>query len=286
MVKNMSQEEGLRIRVLSDNYCPVGKMFRGEPAFSLFLEDGGRKILFDTAYSDLFIRNAERMGIDLTEIDAIVLSHGHFDHTHGLVHLMDYLNVRQVHRKIDLICHEEALLPKRCRGESFGNLLSPADLENHFHIIRSREPIQVTPHLLFLGEIERKFDFEAFEPMGEVLKDGGWQPDELIDDIALAYVGRDAVSVISGCAHSGICNITEQARRLSGHSKVRRLLGGFHLQKPSPERLEGSLNYLEELRADYVDPLHCVDILSRCAISQRVPISQFGVGSEIFIPLN
>ena len=279
-----TEEPGLKITFLVDNNTVVGKMYRGESGLSMYLEDGDKKILYDAGYSDAFLFNAQRMGIDLTEIDAIVLSHGHFDHTNGLIALMDYFNVRGVDHKIDLICHDDVFNAKEVKGRNFGNIVKEESLELYFNIIKTKEVYPITENLYFLGEIERQFDFEEYVPNGTVYKDGEWVEDMMLDDTAIAYAGKDGVAVIAGCSHSGICNITEASKKATGMDKVTHLIGGLHFLKPSEEKLNGTMEYFKSLDLETIHPCHCVDMHSRFLINQEIPVEQIAVGTVIEIP--
>ncbi|MEG0378364.1 MAG: MBL fold metallo-hydrolase, partial [Eubacterium sp.] len=112
----------MKLTVLVDNHtsCYIEPYYLGEPGLCYYIEDEGTRFLWDTGYSDIFIKNAQKMKIDLSTIDAIVLSHGHDDHTHGLKHYFETFD--NPHLKI--ICHPDALSKKWIEGKEFGINLS------------------------------------------------------------------------------------------------------------------------------------------------------------------
>ena len=129
-----------------------------------------------------------------------------------------------------------------------------------------------------LGEIERIFDFEQAKPMGKRLEPTGPVDDHLPDDTALAYVGDKGLIVISGCAHAGICNTIEQAKKETGVDKVYSVLGGFHLQQAKPERLNPTTDYLADLGLSSLYACHCTDLAAKIALARRCPVKEAGTG--------
>lgn len=271
----------MKVTVLVDNDTLVGINFQGEPALSFYVEEGGKKILFDTGFSDLFLKNAQILGIDLTDLDAIVFSHGHDDHMGGLYHLMEYYKARQVEKKVDLILHPNALCPKCLNGKNMGNVLSPQLLEGYFNIIPVSDSYALTPHLAFLGQIPRVLEFENTHSKVVTKLNGDWEEDKLLDDTSLVFDGEEGLVILSGCAHAGICNTVEAAKALTGKSKIQDIVGGFHLLHPTEERMEKTVSYLSQLGLSHITPCHCTDFPSRCRIHQAVPVRPIGSGSVL-----
>jgi len=188
----------LELSVLVDNNTLIDRYFQGEPGVSYHLRDGGTRILFDCGYSDAFIRNAEKMGIHLLDLDSVVLSHGHLDHTWGLYHLIKlYTEARM--EKVDcdnptLVAHPSAFLTRTVDGiPEIGSLISEDKLSRHFDMRLERDPLWLTDNLVFLGEIERTNDFEAMAPIGRILRDGTEEDDYVIDDSALVYTSPEGL---------------------------------------------------------------------------------------------
>lgn len=273
----------MELTFLVDNNALVGSQYMAEAGLSMFIEADGRRVLFDTGYSDAFLVNAGRKGIDLLRLDWIALSHGHFDHTWGLDMLVrQYFQAavnRRPYSRPGLIAHPKALLSKRkAVVAELGMLLGEDRLSRLFDLTLSREPVQLSDSLTTLGEIERTMDFEPESTLGERLEGDGYVPDDLPDDTALAYVSDTGLVVIAGCAHSGICNTVEQARRVTGVDKVRAVLGGFHLQKASPERLEPTADYLAALDLEGLWCCHCTDLAAKIGLAAKCPVREVGSG--------
>lgn len=271
----------MELTFLVDNNALVGSQFMAEAGLSMFIEADGERVLFDTGYSDAFIVNARRKGVDLLRLDWIALSHGHFDHTWGLGMLLR-LYCESPGRKVrraKLVAHPKALETKRHRGiPEFGPLLSVDKLASYFDLELSDRPVWLTDSLVALGEIERVMDFEKPSTLGERLEGGEFVPDDIPDDTALACVTDAGLVVVAGCAHAGICNTVEQARRVTGVDRVRAVLGGFHLQKAGPERLEPTADYLAALNLEGLWCCHCTDLAAKIGLAAKCPVREVGSG--------
>jgi len=278
----------LRVTVLVDNTTLTDRYFCGEPGLSLFIESGGKKILFDTGYSGLFLENAKKMGIGFHDLDYVALSHGHLDHTGGLVSLVRYLMEAAIEKKPcrrpGLVAHPRCFWPKEHAPlENNGSILDEAEVRRHFAVTLSDRPVSITDDLFFLGEIPRKFPFERMDPKDRriLLPDGSTGPDLLLDDTALACRTKNGLVIITGCSHAGICNITEYAREVCGEEKILDIIGGFHLLTPSPEQLEGTCTYLQKIRPAAVHACHCTSLASKIALAGSCPLKETGVGLRL-----
>ncbi len=273
----------MKLTVLIDNNTLIDRYFLGEPGVSYLIEDEGKKILFDVGYSNAFITNAQKMAISLLDLDFVVLSHGHLDHTWGLPALVQLLVEGIIEelavKRPTLIAHPAALLTKAVRDyQEIGSLFSEDKLSKHFDLQLSKEPVHLTERLTFLGEIARGNDFEAEKPIGKVVVGGEEEPDYLMDDTALAYQSPEGLIIITGCSHAGICNIVEHAKKQCGDDRILDIIGGFHLLEPSAEQLEGTIRYMESLKPELVHACHCTDLSSKIALSKAVNLQEVGVG--------
>jgi len=269
----------LKLQILVDN---IANAAQGEWGFSAFIEADGLRVLFDTGASDLFLQNARILGIDLLDLGFVVLSHGHWDHTWGLEHLVKLYLKNADAKRPTLLAHprafERTLNPK---GDENGMLLDLATLQGRLPLQLSKEPLWLSERLLWLGEIERVFEFEYVKPKGKRLRGEEIEPDLSPDDTALAYLSDDGLVIITGCSHSGICNITEQARRLTGEKRVVDIIGGTHLLQPSQNQIEGTLEYLRELKLKAIHPGHCTGLSAKIAMAGVAPLKDLFVGLEL-----
>lgn len=277
----------MKLTVLVDNNTLIDRYFLAEPGVSYFIQDGDRQVLFDVGYSDVFIRNAHKMAhINLLDVDTVVLSHNHLDHTWGLVPLIALYTEAIIegidHKQPTLVAHPATFMP-RTLGDlgEIGSIVSQAELSRHFDLKLSKDPVWLTDRLVFLGEIERRNDFEARQAIGQVVTDGARRADYVMDDSALAYKSPRGLVVITGCSHAGICNIVEHAKKVCGDDRVVDIVGGFHLLEPSEEQLQGTLRYMKELQPAQVHACHCTDLNSKIALSRVVNLEEVGVGLEL-----
>ena len=276
----------LELSVLVDNNTLIDRYFQGEPGVSYHIQDGSTRILFDAGYSDVLIRNAEKMGIHLLDLNSVVLSHGHLDHTWGLYHLIKlYTEARM--EKVDcdnptLVAHPSAFLTRTVDGiPEIGSLISEDKLSKHFNMRFSQEPLWLTDNLVFLGEIKRTNDFEAVVPIGKILRDGTEEDDYVLDDSALVYTSPEGMVIITGCSHAGICNTIEYAKKICDDDRVVDIIGGFHLLGTSYEQLQRTSEYMKELQPETVHAAHCTDLNSKIMLSRVVDIREVGVGLRL-----
>lgn len=271
----------MKLTVLVDNNTFIDQYFRGEPAVSYYIEAEGKKILFDAGYSDAFIQNAERMNIPLWGIGYLILSHGHLDHTRGLPHLIKYFSEvgKAKEEKPLLIAHPEVFSSRILKNDDeIGPNVSPGDLAESFEIKLTEDPFFLTENLVFLGEVPRITSFEAQKPIGEVRTSDGLKADFIFDDSALACKTSQGIVVVTGCSHSGICNIIDYAREILNERRVIDIIGGFHLLNPAKEQMQGTQDYFRELSPRAVHACHCTDLRSKFALSQVADLSEVGVG--------
>jgi 7,8-dihydropterin-6-yl-methyl-4-(beta-D-ribofuranosyl)aminobenzene 5'-phosphate synthase len=277
----------MNVTILVDNTALFDRFFIAEHGFSAYIEAEGCRVLFDTGYSDAVLKNAQKMKIDLLNLDYIVLSHGHLDHTGGLYHLirlfMEAIIEDTSCRLPRLIAHPCCFQPRpKPPMPDIGAVLTAEELKRIIPLNLSKEPVSLTPELFFLGEIKRKFTFETTLPGSRriVLPDGSIHEDHLVDDTSLAYRGREGLIVISGCAHAGICNTLEYAKKVCGESRVHDIVGGLHLREAGPQ-LEGTLAYLKNEDLAALHACHCTSLTAKVALSTVAPLKETGVGLRL-----
>lgn len=275
--------EFMNLTVLTDNNTIIDRYLLGEPALSFYLEDGEQRLLFDVGYSDVFLRNAAQLGLNLAQTPRIVFSHGHNDHTRGLLALQQ----QNLLRGKTIVAHPAALEPKYIeqsgQREDIGSPYSAGVLAQLCTLQLSSQPLQLTEHLLFLGQIPRQMAFENRQPDSFTVHNGAAQPDMMLDDTALVYRGAEGLTIITGCSHSGICNICAYARQLYPGTAIVRIIGGFHLFADDG-RLQQTIAYLESLQLRELYPCHCVSLTAKIAMSRRLPVRELGSGEQFIWP--
>lgn len=256
----------VKISILSNNIA--GPLTRAEHGLSLLFEADGKKIIFDTGQSDLFLRNAEIMNVSVADAEVIILSHGHFDHGNGLEFL----------KGGTLICHPGCFI-ERYRGTDSENIGLKNNLNYHagrFNLIISKEPYKISEKLIFLGEIPRETSFES-RKTPFLLKDGS--PDFIIDDSALSVETNDGLFIITGCGHSGVVNTIMHAKRITGVNRIAGIMGGFHL-KDRGIQTEETIKYLESEKVRHILPMHCTELPALSAFYEKFMIRQVRTGDS------
>ena len=239
--------------------------------------DREHQFLFDAGITpDGLAENARRLSLDLKDIGAVVLSHGHFDHTTGLDGF-----VRTVGRaNLPVMIHPEFWSRRRVAIPGREPFELPSTSKSAlkgagFEIIEERQPSFLFENsLLITGEVDRTTEFEKGFPIHQALRGGEWQPDPLIlDDQALiAHVRDKGLVVLTGCGHSGIVNIVRYAKKLTGVDEVYAVLGGFHLSGPLFEPIiQPTCEALAAFAPEVVVPAHCTGWRATHALAASLP---------------
>ena len=266
----------MQIKIVVDNNTFVDQFFMGEPAACFYMEVDGLKVLLDTGYSDILLSNASKMGIDLSQITHIVLSHGHNDHSNGLTYLDQTIPLSNV----KIISHPCCFNQKTAGNQYIGAPFSQEEIRSKSDYIPSETPLFLSENCVFLGQIPQKNDFEIRSPFGRVNINGEWQDDYLLDDSAIALKTSKGLFLISSCSHSGICNVVEYAKEVCKEDRIAGILGGFHLFDVN-ERLTKTIDYLESCQVQRIYPCHCVSLLAKTKMMERLPVLETGVGLTI-----
>jgi 7,8-dihydropterin-6-yl-methyl-4-(beta-D-ribofuranosyl)aminobenzene 5'-phosphate synthase len=260
---------GLRLTTLSENTAGMDG-FVGEWGLSILVESDEVNVLFDTGQSFSIIHNAKLLGIDLSQIDKIVLSHGHFDHTGGLKHVLE-----KIGREVEVIAHPDIWQAKYATDQSeegryIGIPFSRKELEELGARFRlTAEPVAISDSIMTSGEIPLVTDYEETEPFLEVKDVGGFKPDRFRDDQALIIKTPPGLVVILGCAHRGIINTLYHAQKLSGVKKIDTVLGGSHLMNASEERIWRTVAALKELGVKRLGACHCTGMAATAIMAQE-----------------
>lgn len=236
------------------------------------------RLLFDTGLSpDAMITNADRLGVDLGDVHAVVLSHGHFDHAGGLAGLIG----RGGARRLPMVVHPLVWTQRRLAvpGQAAFELptLSRRTLEQEgIEVVERRVPsLLVDGCVLVSGEVDRTTEFErGMPPSHQARTDGEWQHDPLVlDDQALVVHVRDrGLMVLTGCGHAGAVNIVRHAQRLTGVGRLHALIGGLHLGGPAFESIiVPTVNALGEAAPDLLVPGHCTGWRAQHALAAALP---------------
>ena len=242
--------------LVENSVAQSGKALLGEHGLSFYIEADERKILFDTGQNLAISNNARVLGIDLAQIDTVVLSHGHYDHSGGL------RSILESNKDFTLYGHPDVFSPKvkKTNGnyKYIGIPVEKNDIVNSGITLKlGRHPVEIAPGVMTSGEIALENDFEDAEPMFFLKKDKEVIPDTLADDQALILETDKGVVVLLGCSHRGVINTLTHVARLKGTAKIHAILGGLHLGKASDGKLAKIIDRLRGFSLEMLGVGHC-----------------------------
>ncbi len=251
-----------KITVLCENRA--GGLFgiTGEHGFAALIEKDGEKLLMDTGQGMTIQGNATALGIDLTSINKISLSHGHYDHTGGLPFVL------YPPRNVEIIAHPDIF------DRKYVELDSPGGKQRHFIGIKftreflesglgakfsfKKEYEEISPGIFFSGEVPKLTEFETSDPMLKARRGDDFIDDPLLDDASLLIETDSGPVILTGCAHSGIVNIMNHFQKKSGHDKFHAVIGGTHLGFMGvSNKLEKSMEAFDDFNLDVIAVSHC-----------------------------
>ena len=262
------------LTILSENTSGPRRGVLGEHGWAVLVQRGAFRLLFDTGAGYVLLNNAGRMGQDLGRLDGIALSHGHNDHTGGLADLL------LLHDGgIPVHAHPEVAGPKYSVEEA-----DDGSEERHYIALPwpvaaleaagarwqwLRAPREIAEGIWLSGEIPRHTPYEHAIKRLRLREGEGWRQDEMIDELALYLRGSRGLIVLLGCAHRGLINTIEHARRVTGIADVQAVVGGTHLVGQSREDTETAVAALQRLSPELVGTAHCTGSRANALIATR-----------------
>lgn len=248
--------DSVRITMLVNNAMP--KPLTAEHGLSYWIEYGSQKILFDTGQTNAVVENAELLDIDLSQTDAIVLSHGHYDHTGGLQAVLERAPEAVVYLHPDAPKVRYSCPPgKPAKDISMppGACQRIAEAASQNRLVYTQTPESVCPGIIVTGSVPRITHYE--DTGGPFFLDKQAQtPDALLDDQALTISTAKGIVVILGCAHAGVVNTLDHIASLTPQP-IYAVLGGTHLRAASKDRIEKTFAALKQYNIQLIAPCHC-----------------------------
>ena len=278
MMKNFSAT------ILVDDYAD-NLTLKNEHGFSAWIEAEGRRILFDTGQSDIFIQNACALGVDPQSADMVILSHGHYDHTGGIHELV------KRNDSLFIYCHPDVFIPRYNR--QMNGLIKQIGIDRKSEdalkwidnrIFYTTGPLYLSANIGITGPIPRRIPFEDnggsffLDPLAK-------NTDPLEDDMAMWFSTAEGLVIVTGCCHSGLINTIHYIRSLTGNRSVYAILGGFHLLQASSERIESTCDYLKSTGVKRIIPCHCTGKAAMEIFESRFgqKVERGKVGARFFI---
>lgn len=252
----------VQLTILTENCVervhPYGLL--AEHGFACHLQTEEGAFLFDTGGGQTLINNAERLQIDLSSLQGIILSHGHFDHTGGLVQALDKVD------DVPVYAHTELFRPHFSTNggvsRNIGLPWSREELETlgaRFEL--SDQPREIRPGMHLSGTVPRVTEFETGDPnLTSVDAHGESIPDPLHDDLSLFLSTPKGLVILLGCAHAGLVNIIEHALQVTGEQRIHMIVGGTHLKFSDERQMGATLERLSELDIARIGTSHCTGL--------------------------
>ncbi len=282
----------VHIRILVDGIVNVGKLM-GEGGFAALVDvyyndKSAKKLLFDTGGSTpALLHNLKQMEIEISLVDMIILSHGHWDHVGGLLDIL-----KQIGKRVPVLFHPFATVPKIFTADDgkdhkigISNYFTLEELEEYADIIGTTDPYSIREGVWTTGEVPRSNDFEKFTgnlTKIRTIRDGKEVPDMIEDDLSLIFQLKDgSVVILAGCCHAGLVNTMNHATTITGSSNIVGVVGGLHLHDASKERLAKTVEYLKGYNLTRLSPCHCTGLRGQAALMYAFEdiFKEVGVGS-------
>ena len=247
----------IKITLVVDNEAPPELV--AEHGFAAWIDTGNECFLFDTGQGAALIPNAAALGIDLSRARALVLSHGHYDHTGAVRAFLDINPDAPVIYGHDATigrfsCRPDEQPPRQIgMAEEVRQALCQLPAERRIVL---DVPRYLRPGIGITGPVPRNSTFEDTGGPFYLAPDKA-QADPITDDLSLWFETSDGLVVLTGCCHSGLVNTVRQAQRISGVTRIRGIIGGLHLLNAGPERLDATIAFLHECAPDFLLPCHC-----------------------------
>lgn len=249
-----------KITVLVEN-CVYQHKLRSEHGLSLLVETPQSKILFDTGSSDLFAHNARLLGIDLSDIDYLILSHGHGDHTGGLRHFL------ALNSRAKVIC-KRAIMNRKFKIDKENGIKNPHNLELDRFIFVD-QVLELTSDVFVFPNIEIHNPDDTHFDKFVVDKGGSIQADSFDDEMALVLSSELEYHIISACSHRGITNIVSSIKKSFGSKDLGLLFGGFHIHNASKQKFYTIADFLEHNPVRMLGVCHCTGIDNYALFKQK-----------------
>ena len=215
----------MKIKTLVENNSK-NENLKSEHGLSLYIETENHKILFDTGQSDLFIRNAETLNIDLTKVDIVVISHGHYDHLGGLIYFLELNKTAKVYLKKEIFDFQYFSIRKELK-KHIGYSPDLLEYKNRFVLLESE--LHMLDNMFFITKFDNNYQLPKGNRILFKEKDTNLIQDDFKHELIFVINSLNELYVFCGCAHNGILNTISTVKRLLSQESINMVIGGFHL---------------------------------------------------------
>lgn len=259
-------DDRTRITILVDNEVSPGFDLGAEHGFAALVERGSERILFDTGQGHALEKNASALGISLTGLSLIVLSHGHYDHTGGLsvaaalnpgIRVVGHAAIFSPHVKVD----EAGKKPRKIGIPDSRNGLETAGAV--FSLVSDAG--YIAAKVWFSGRVPRVYETRSDKRLATIV-DGNIVPDPLEDDCSVVVDTASGLVLMLGCAHAGVRNILEHARASLGIDRIFAVIGGTHLGMSDKSETLAAIEAFERFDVQILAPLHCTGSVPKAVL--------------------
>lgn len=247
----------VKITTLIENKSGEHLGLQNEHGLSFFVEIDNKKILFDTGKSDVFLSNARKLNINLSQIDSVILSHGHYDHTGGIKPL-----VKEFGQPFSLYAHPDIFVKKyRVENESRQFLGNDFDAnwlaDNNIKINYAKEDVmKITNNTYLVSNFDRVSKYEKNNPLYKVKNGKDYIIDDFHDEVSMVLQTYKGLVILLGCSHAGIENIMRTVINRIGKN-IYAVIGGTHLVSASLERIKETIEFVKKIDIKLIGVSHC-----------------------------
>jgi len=273
----MKNIEKIRIYVLAEDFAGYSSRFWAQHGISFFIEmfreNKKNTILFDTGtHHTPVLFNAHLLNLNMKDVEYIVLSHSHYDHTGGLPGV-----IKEINKEVEIIAHPQIFKESYAMDREPRYIGPPANMRESVEEyggkwLLSREPVEIMSGVWTLGEISQKdrVEYEIIKETKVFMKEGdSLVPDYLEDEIGMVIITTKGLVVIGGCSHPGIVGMVKRAMEITGMRDILAVIGGFHLVNATDNRIKRTVEDLKKMNVKDIYTGHCTGLQAECEFSKN-----------------
>ncbi|MBM9537272.1 MBL fold metallo-hydrolase [Desulfobulbus alkaliphilus] len=259
-----------RMTVLCENSVASPHGLIGEHGWAVHLEAGPHRLLLDTGQGMGLLTNSRVLGIDLRQLDGIVISHGHYDHTSGLP---DALNMSG---PINVYIHPESFVDRYWLKDDACREIGIRYKKEYLESLGARFQAvtaftEIFPGIYLTGEVPKVTEFEPPDSTMKIRSaDGAWEQDALRDDLSLVVTTDQGLVVLLGCAHAGLINILTHVNAMLPDQPIHTVIGGTHLGFADAAQFEATVAALHQFGVQRLGASHCTGLANAARLQQHL----------------